>query len=395
MVPHVMELLDGSIGTSSRSSSLASLRSRDRGKDVVGSERLACDLIEPHENDTATPTAYATASSGPATIDSTPEPDFPMMNDESQSTLLPSLAVSKSEFDLLEDSPQTADLGRLDPPQISLSSSPASYSGSISDSTHISSTPLETPISEESNDRSPLVPSQSLPPYVTNLVSPNALSPTPSADNRKTSNSHNAHLLGSWDGQLPPPLSNATASHRKPPRFKSKSKPTHSGSVSPIPTSISYSTTYSKPHCPPDSPPSASSSSQLLPPEPALPSLTFPTLNPQSPSPTPSPGPSSDGHSGLNGSAQGRHTPRVGTRQVPTPSSTPDLQQSVSTQTQIASLRGALEAARLREEKYRQDAENYVKEIEMLKWKWSEDTMAWRQKEAEVISSGQFHRSTS
>jgi hypothetical protein len=59
----------------------------------------------------------------------------------------------------------------------------------------------------------------------------------------------------------------------------------------------------------------------------------------------------------------------------------------VSTQTQIASLRGALEAARLREEKCRQDAEKYAKECEMLKWKWGEDVIAWRRREAEVSNS--------
>ncbi|KAF8811094.1 hypothetical protein BYT27DRAFT_7184469 [Phlegmacium glaucopus] len=41
---------------------------------------------------------------------------------------------------------------------------------------------------------------------------------------------------------------------------------------------------------------------------------------------------------------------------------------AVSTQTQLASLRGALEAARLREEKYKAEMERYTKELEVLRW---------------------------
>ena len=48
------------------------------------------------------------------------------------------------------------------------------------------------------------------------------------------------------------------------------------------------------------------------------------------------------------------------------------------------SLRSALEAARMREEKARQEAEHYAKEYEMLRWRWSEDASSWRRKEAEV-----------
>jgi len=47
-------------------------------------------------------------------------------------------------------------------------------------------------------------------------------------------------------------------------------------------------------------------------------------------------------------------------------------------------MRGALEAARVREEKARQEVEHYAKECEMLRWRWSEDTATWRRKEAEV-----------
>jgi hypothetical protein len=40
----------------------------------------------------------------------------------------------------------------------------------------------------------------------------------------------------------------------------------------------------------------------------------------------------------------------------------------LSTQTQLASLRGALEAARLREEKHKAEMERYTKELEALRW---------------------------
>lgn len=40
----------------------------------------------------------------------------------------------------------------------------------------------------------------------------------------------------------------------------------------------------------------------------------------------------------------------------------------MSTQTQLASLRGALEAARLREEKHKAEMERFNKELEVLRW---------------------------
>ena len=40
----------------------------------------------------------------------------------------------------------------------------------------------------------------------------------------------------------------------------------------------------------------------------------------------------------------------------------------MSTQTQLASLRGALEAARLREEKNKAELERYIKELEAMRW---------------------------
>ncbi|KAJ6469524.1 hypothetical protein C8R45DRAFT_937914 [Mycena sanguinolenta] len=52
----------------------------------------------------------------------------------------------------------------------------------------------------------------------------------------------------------------------------------------------------------------------------------------------------------------------------------------LSTQTQLASLRGALEAARMREEKARGEIEQYAKDVEMMRW----ENGAWRRREAEL-----------
>jgi anthranilate synthase/indole-3-glycerol phosphate synthase/phosphoribosylanthranilate isomerase len=53
---------------------------------------------------------------------------------------------------------------------------------------------------------------------------------------------------------------------------------------------------------------------------------------------------------------------------------------SLSTQTQLASLRGALEAARLREEKTKVEIERYSKDLEMMRW----ESATWRRREMEV-----------
>jgi hypothetical protein len=53
---------------------------------------------------------------------------------------------------------------------------------------------------------------------------------------------------------------------------------------------------------------------------------------------------------------------------------------AVSTQTQLASLRGALEAARLREEKHKAEMERCTKELEALRW----ENMNSRRGEVEV-----------
>jgi hypothetical protein len=57
---------------------------------------------------------------------------------------------------------------------------------------------------------------------------------------------------------------------------------------------------------------------------------------------------------------------------------------SVSAQTEIASLRGALKAARLREEKSRAEAERRAKDYDALSWRWTEERTRWHRREAEV-----------
>lgn len=52
----------------------------------------------------------------------------------------------------------------------------------------------------------------------------------------------------------------------------------------------------------------------------------------------------------------------------------------LSAQTQVASLRGALEASRLRELKQKEEMEKIAKEKEMMQW----ENAAWRRREVEV-----------
>lgn len=140
-------------------------------------------------------------------------------------------------------------------------------------------------------------------------------------------------------------------------------------------------------------PPSPSGSSPQLAPSPTLPHVTFPTLN----SLQASPNDHTHTHSSTIESPIMNEN-KVAGPPIPTASrgSTPPLGVSVHTvhigshagplsaQTQLASMRGALEAARLREEKARGEAERVGKENEELKWRWNEDMMAWRRREAEL-----------
>lgn len=137
-----------------------------------------------------------------------------------------------------------------------------------------------------------------------------------------------------------------------------------------------------------------------------VPTFTFPTLNP-SPSPSSSPGPSSISRPASSTSSRPKistaashhyhrsNTPSSSSHassplRTPTPSQSPmsasyaTSGSAVSAQTQLASLRGALEAARLREEKAKQDADRLGRECADLKWRWGEEAGRWRAREGEV-----------
>lgn len=184
--------------------------------------------------------------------------------------------------------------------------------------------------------------------------------------------------------------------HQKPPRFRPNSRDPVSPISLPPPNSISMPAVIS--HSSSDSTPMPSTSSAFSQTSPSATSspfsdakeghdgaapLVFPSLNNPA-SPGPDPGPL---RSNLNGNVSGNNnTPRRVTtpRRTPTPSSgggTPPP--SLSQQTQIASLKGALEAARMREEKTRSDIERYAKEMEVLRW----ESSVWRRREAEVSLS--------
>ena len=126
---------------------------------------------------------------------------------------------------------------------------------------------------------------------------------------------------------------------------------------------------------------------------PTLPHVTFPTLNPLQASANDHTHTHSSIVENLNPNGKKPTTPQI---QTASRCSTPSIGVSahigrtdspvgpLSAQTQLASMRGALEAARLREEKARTEAECMAKENEELKWRWNEDVMAWRRRESEV-----------
>ncbi|KAF9223197.1 hypothetical protein BS17DRAFT_880821 [Gyrodon lividus] len=138
----------------------------------------------------------------------------------------------------------------------------------------------------------------------------------------------------------------------------------------------------------------ASSPSSSLASSPCMPPVTFPSLNP-----LPIDARDSIHSTSVNG--VGLSTPLIsrGPRpsesrsllesmsQVPGPTQLNSQAQTdtpVSAQTQLASMRGALEAARRREEKLRVEVGRASKEYEELRWRWNEDAGSWRRREAEL-----------
>lgn len=206
-----------------------------------------------------------------------------------------------------------------------------------------------------------------------------------------------------WDGAGPNPSPDPI---RKPPRFRSKSKGSGSTPISTAvpssPTSTTASSeshpTFSDANTPPTTSTAISPSSVGSHDDVSLP-FTFPTLNaapgafsgsPVSPVPNQivnsitSTG--SGGGINGNGSAYGNGSGST-PRRAPTPRCPPtsgtNTPPPLSAQTQLASLRGALEAARMREEKTKIDMERYIKDLEMMRW---ENTAA-RRRELEVSFS--------
>ncbi|KAG1733887.1 uncharacterized protein EDB91DRAFT_1348688 [Suillus paluster] len=178
-------------------------------------------------------------------------------------------------------------------------------------------------------------------------------------------------------------LASSSASHSIPP-----ARITVSNSAS-----ASSSPLYPNPGSTIGLPPSPSGTSPQPAPSPTLPHFTFPTLNPLQASPN------DHTHTHLNTiespimngkKAAGPPIPSASRGSTPPPGvfvHTAHIGSPagpLSAQTQLASMRGALEAARLREEKARAEAEHLGKENEELKWRWNEDAMAWRRREAEL-----------
>ncbi|TFY52725.1 hypothetical protein EVG20_g10429, partial [Dentipellis fragilis] len=92
-------------------------------------------------------------------------------------------------------------------------------------------------------------------------------------------------------------------------------------------------------------------------------------------SPSPSPGPSRPRRT---------PTPRLGPRGGETPPP------ALSSHTQIASLKGALEAAKMREEKNRLEAERLAKEVDVMRWRMNKDVGSWRRREMEMVNYIQY-----
>ncbi|KAF8066791.1 hypothetical protein FPV67DRAFT_1449933 [Lyophyllum atratum] len=272
-------------------------------------------------------------------------------------------------------------------PTIPLSSSSSASQSASTYSSDSVKTPNTSPTISQSG-KTPTLAQVDMPPHApTRPMATSASSPSVHAAQKP---------LGPWDWDGAGPSTTSDGTHRKPPRFHSKSRGSGSNPISPsIPASVSLDTYTSD---------LASSSSRVSSPtastilslgdvglhEDLSHVVTLPSSDASSkasPSSPISPGSSHTGsntHFNGNGNANGSgHTPRRAPtpRRPPTPLSgngTPPP--SLSAQTQLASLRGALEAARLREEKTKADIERYSKELDMMRW----ESAAWRRKEAEL-----------
>lgn len=337
----------------------------------------------------------------------------PDEDDDEQTPLITALAASQS-------APAIHDVPELDQPLRASQSDNTFASGPPTPNTlssASSSIMISTPASETAYKPLPqtLQPSVSMYPHYT--------SPSPShSPNRRMSPAPN----GSWDYDNHAPPDPATI-YRKPPRFRSKSRGSSGSNIGTgleipmaLQTSVSYNPTVygGLPLLVPSDSASSSEGGGDLEPAEIMPVFTFPTLNNPCPSPGPSvvpispsrpisrPASAASSRSRMGSNANGMHhaqTPSITSLassplRTPTPSQPQPHPQSplvssfasssastpVSAQTQLASLRGALEAARLREEKARQDVDRLSRECADLRWRWGEDAGRWSKREIEV-----------
>ncbi|RDB26709.1 hypothetical protein Hypma_005346 [Hypsizygus marmoreus] len=311
-----------------------------------------------------------------ATSSSTPtKSEMPVTRSQTSSSVS-SAAFNSHPVDILTPSDLPIPLQTPDFPSISLSaSSSASVSSSMVSSDSVI-TPNTSPTLSLSGKTPTLAQAEPLPAHKPKVSS--ASSP-PVRQTQK--------FPGPWDWDGAGPTATPDVPPPKPPRFRSKSRGSGAKAISPPPQPFDSSAVLSS---------DASSSSPCIS-SPTTSTLqasesaeshgdeslafTFPTLNalpgPSVVSPV-SPGPSRVGNNGicsgnLNGSnpnGNGHTHRRAPTpRRPPTPlSGTSTPPPSVSTQTQLASLRGALEAARMREEKTKAEIERYTKDLEMARW---------------------------
>lgn len=342
------------------------------------------DVVEPEEESDEDLVTEVPLHSNPIpTSVSAPSHDLPTARVQEPE----SVPVTQSEPDIIH----IAGPNVLQP-----TSSP--FAGSSSGSSALTSrTTSPAPSTVPETPRDPnvnLQPSLSMYPH---YASPPRMTPSPN---------------GSWDyghivnNQGPDPAT----TYIKPPRFRSKSR--GSGTVSPIPmpASISYiPPTFNASISPPPNPSYLSptdntespvSISKPKPHSELVTDFTFPTLNP-APAPIPpdsgseSPSRPKLGNHSHSSSNSTLHPQRASTpsynsspRRTPTPNQNPNQSPhssvSVSAQTQLASLRGALEAARMREEKAKSEVERLGRECQEIRMRWGEDVGLWRIREGEV-----------
>ncbi|KAJ7085778.1 hypothetical protein B0H15DRAFT_950900 [Mycena belliarum] len=238
---------------------------------------------------------------------------------------------------------------------------PAGSTGAGNSQRHVSEIPEPPLISTSSNSSPSASSSVTSPPSISD---PSSSDSTVHLQTYPQHSSPDAQPTGNpweWDGQGP------ETTFRKPPRFCSTSR----GSPMPPSVSVPYPTRFPATSESAAFPPQHSSSMSCE-------DLTFPTLN-TVPSPT---SPTEASRSSVGGTGIGGSPRRVPTpRRTPTPGSghnTPPP--SLNTQTQIASLRGALEVARMREEKANADLDRYAKDFEMMRW----ENNTWRRRELEL-----------